>query len=226
LSASRLIVSLTLPLEQRLMNRLFSLGAAETRSCRAPARATLRVAAVALLAGLSLLGAQVALASTTATQNVTFSVAQAVAITASTGPSSLGAIDPSSGGGTASGTGTLTLASNDTSGFQLQVNTSGSSVTEAGCGSPIKTANTNIVSVAGTSVSGGSGSQTGTPNSSTALNGTTQVPLYGTGSGVPNRIGSGMSVTLTYTVNPGYTTPANTSGCTYTVPVTTTIVAQ
>jgi hypothetical protein len=179
-----------------------------------------------MLVALSLLGAQVALAANTATQNVTFSVAKAVAITASTGPSSLGAVDPSSGGGTANGTGSLTLASNDTSGFQLQVNTTGSSVTEAGCGSPSQTANTSIVSIAASSVSGGSGSQTGTPNSSSALNSTTQVPLYGTGAGLPNRIGSGMSVTLTYTVNPGFGTPVNTSGCTYTVPVTTTIVAQ
>ena len=205
------------------MNRLALLGEAETRSGRAPARATVRVAVVALLAALSLFGAQVALAGTTATQNVTFSVAQAVAITASTGPSALGAIDPSSGGGTATGTGSLTLASNDTSGFQLQVNTTGTSVTEAGCGSPTKTANTNIVSVAASTVTGGSGSQAGSPNSSSALNSTTQVPLYST---VPNRTGAGMSVTVTYTVNPGYTTPVNTSGCTYTVPVTTTIVAQ
>jgi hypothetical protein len=182
-----------------------------------------RVAAAALLAGASLLGAQVALASSTATQNVAFSVAQAVSITASTGPSALGVIDPSSGGGTANGTGTLTLASNDSSGFQLQVNTSGASVTEAGCGSPTQTANTNIVNVAGSAVTGGSGSQAGSPNSAAALNGTTQVPLYST---MPNRTGSGMSVTLTYTVNPGFTTPFNTSGCTYTVPVTTTIVAQ
>ena len=208
------------------MHRFLSRCHSQTRGQRAPARAALRLGTVALVAALSLLGAQVALAGNTATQNVTFSVAQAVAITASTGPSSLGAIDPSSGGGTANGTGTLTLASNDTSGFQLQVNTTGATVTEAGCGSPTKAANTNIVSVATSSVSGGTGSQAGTPNSASALNSTTQVPLYGTGSGLPNRTGSGMSVTLTYTVNPGYTTPVNTSGCTYTVPVTITIVAQ
>src|SRR5919201_5483218 len=67
----------------------------------------------------TLLGAQVSLAATSATQNVTFTVAKAVAI-ASTGDRPIAtAIDPSSGTPTGTTTSGLTVSSNDAAGFQI-----------------------------------------------------------------------------------------------------------
>lgn len=178
------------------------------------------IAGIAL--ATTLLGAQTALAATSATQNVTFTVAKAVAIV-STGTATVSSsIDPSSGTPTGSASSGLTVSSNDASGFQITANTSASSVTEAGCGSPVRTANVNIVSISAATPTGQSGgSSAGTAASAFALS-TTATNLYST---APTYYGGSMSVTTNYTVTPGYATPANTSGCSYTVPVVMTISA-
>jgi hypothetical protein len=169
-----------------------------------------------------LTGANAALASTTATQNVTFSVAKALAIS-SAGDVSIGtAIDPSSGTPTGTANGTLNVKSNDHAGFQIQASTPSATVSEAGsgCTTP-NSANTNIMSVAAGSASGGTGGG-GTPASSFALS-QTATNLY---SSVPTMTGSSITVGTTYTVTPGWTTPANQGSCTYTIPVSVVIVAQ
>ena len=170
----------------------------------------------------SLLGAQVSLAATTATQNVTFTVAKAVGI-ASTGDKTIStAIDPSSGTPTGTTTGGLTVSSNDASGFQITAKTNASTVTEAGGCTPVETANVNIMTVSAGTPSGQSGgSSAGTAASAFALS-TTATNLY---SSAPTYVGGSMSVTTSYTVTPGYGTAANTSGCTYTIPVVMTISA-
>ena len=169
----------------------------------------------------TLLGAQVSLAATSATQNVTFTVAKAVAI-ASTGDKTISpAIDPSSGAPTGTTTGGLTVSSNDKSGFQITANTSAATVTESGSCTPAESANVNIMTISASTPTGGSGGSAGTAAAAFAL-GTTATNLYST---APTTIGGSMSVTTSYTVTPGYTTPANTSGCTYTIPVVMTISA-
>jgi hypothetical protein len=175
-----------------------------------------------LLLGASLLGTQVSLAATSATQNVTFTVAKAVAI-ASTGDRTIAtAIDPSSGTPTGTTTSGLTVSSNDASGFQITAKTNASTVTEAGTCTPAESANVNIMTISASSPSGQSGgTSAGTPASAFALS-TTATNLY---SSAPNYIGSNMSATTSYTVTPGYSTPANTSGCTYTIPVVMSISA-
>ena len=76
----------------------------------------------------TLLGAQVSLAATSATQNVTFTVAKAVAIT-STGAATIStAIDPSGGTPTGTTTSGLTVSSNDTAGFQITAKTNAATV--------------------------------------------------------------------------------------------------
>ena len=170
----------------------------------------------------SLIGASAASAATTATQNVTFTVAKAVALTSggnvTTTPSS---IDPSSGTPTGSATGSLTVSSNDASGFQLATKTSASTVTESGCASPTANANVNVMTVATGAASGGTGGA-GTAASAVTLS-TTNQNLY---SSVPTMIGSSIAVATNYVITPGYATPANSSGCSYVIPVTYTITAQ
>src|SRR6266849_9419908 len=169
----------------------------------------------------TLLGAQVSLAATSATQNVTFTVAKAVAI-ASTGDKTIStAIDPSSGTPTGTTTSGLTVSSNDTSGFQITAKTNTATVTESGTCTPAGSANVNIMSTSASTPSGGSGGSAGTAASAFAL-GTTATNLYST---APTTTGSSLSVTTSYTVTPGYTTPANTSGCSYTIPVVMSISA-
>jgi len=170
----------------------------------------------------TLLGAQVSLAATSATQNVTFTVAKAVAIT-STGAATIStAIDPSGGTPTGTTTSGLTVSSNDTAGFQITAKTNAATVTEAGTCTPAQSANVNIMSVSASTPTGqGAGSSGGTAASAFALS-TTATNLY---SAAPNYTGGTMSVTTNYTVAPGYTTPPNTSGCTYTVPVVMAITA-
>ena len=175
-----------------------------------------------LLGLLALGGTNIAFAATTATQNVTFSVAKVVAITASS-VSGLGtAIDPSSGSPTGTGTGTLTVSSNDKTGFQVTAGTPAATVNEAGtgCTTP-NTANVNIATVAGAAATGGTGSG-GTAASASTLS-TTVANLYST---APTMIGSAITAGTTYVITPGYGTPANQGSCTYTIPVTMTVIAQ
>jgi hypothetical protein len=155
-------------------------------------------------------------------QNVTFTVAKAVAIT-STGAATIStAIDPSGGTPTGTTTSGLTVSSNDTAGFQITAKTNAATVTEAGTCTPAQSANVNIMSVSASTPTGqGAGSSAGTAASAFALS-TTATNLY---SAAPNYTGGTMSVTTNYTVAPGYTTPPNTSGCTYTVPVVMAITA-
>src|SRR5207245_7864850 len=168
-----------------------------------------------LLAGTSLVamlfGAQASLASPTATQNVTFTVSKAVAIVSTGNQTIASAIDPSSGTPMGSATGGLTVSANDASGFQITAKTNASTVTEAGTCTPAQSANVNIMTAsAGTPTGQSSGTSAGTAASAFALS-TTATNLY---SSAPNYVGSSMAVTSSYTVTPGYTTPANTSGCT------------
>src|SRR5437660_11969814 len=168
----------------------------------------------------TLLGAQVSLAATSATQNVTFTVAKAVAIT-STGAATIStAIDPSSGTPTGTTTSGLTVSSNDTAGFQITAKTNASTVTEAGTCTPAESANVNIMTIsAGTPTGQSGGSSAGTAASAFALS-TTATNLYST---APTYYGGSMAVTTNYIVTPGYATLANTSGCTYTIPVVVTV---
>jgi hypothetical protein len=178
------------------------------------------IAGVVLAA--TLLGAQVSLASTSATQNVTFTVAKSVAIV-STGDKTIStAIDPSSGTPTGTTTSGLTVSSNDASGFNISAKTNAATVTEAGTCTPAQSASVGIMAIsAGTPTGQSGGTSAGTAASAFALS-TTTANLY---SAAPNYTGGSMSVTTSYTVTPGWTTPANTSGCTYTIPVVLTVSA-
>src|SRR5690349_452579 len=110
------------------------------------------VAGIALAA--TLVGAQVSLAATSATQSVTFTVAKAVAIT-STGDKTIStAIDPSSGTPTGTTTSGLTVSSNDASGFQVTAKTSAATVTEAGTCTPAQSANVNIMAISASTPTG------------------------------------------------------------------------
>jgi len=179
-----------------------------------------------LLAGTSLVallfGVQASLASPTATQNVTFTVSKAVAIVSTGNQTIASAIDPSSGTPTGSATGGLTVSSNDASGFQITAKTNASTVTEAGTCTPAESANVNIMTIsAGTPTGQSGGSSAGTAASAFALS-TTATNLYST---APTYYGGSMAVTTNYIVTPGYATLANTSGCTYTIPVVVTVSA-
>jgi hypothetical protein len=178
------------------------------------------IAGTVLAAGL--FGAQVSLAATSATQNVTFTVAKAVGIVSNGNQTIATAIDPSSGTPSGSATGSLAVSSNDAGGFQITAKTNAATVTEAGTCTPAQSANVDIMTIsAGTPTGQSGGSSAGTAASAFALS-TTATNLYLT---APTYYGSSMSVTTNYTVTPGYTTSANTSGCTYTIPVVMTISA-
>lgn len=174
------------------------------------------------LAGIGLLaGANAAFAATSATQNVSFSVAKAVAIT-SGGDVTIGSITPPS---TGSGSGTVTVSSNDSSGFQLNASTSGATVTESGGSCTPNAGNTFSVSnmtIGAGSASGGVSGSGGTAKAAFAMP-TTATDLYSTD---PTMMGQSISVSLSYVASPGYSTPANSTNCSYTVPVTLAVVAK
>jgi hypothetical protein len=169
---------------------------------------------------LTLLGTQASLAATSATQAVTFTVAKAVSISSGGDKTISTAIDPSSGTPTGTTTGTLTIQSNDAGGFQIAANTGASTVTESGSCTPSESANVNIMSISASTPTGGTGSA-GTAAAAFALS-TTATNLYST---APQAVGSSMAVTTSYTVSPGWSTPANTSGCNYKITVNLAISA-
>jgi len=178
---------------------------------------------VAAAAVLAFIGADAAFAATSVVQNVTFSVAKSVAITSGGTPATISAINPASGSGTGQTTGTVSVSSNDRSGYQLTASTPSSTVTESGAGcSGTNQADAADLTVGTSAESGGSGGTAGTPGSAVTLS-TSSQNLY---SAVPTNTGSAMSSTLTYTASPGYTTPANSTNCGYTIPVTIAVVAQ
>ncbi len=172
------------------------------------------------------LGINVAFAATSGSQSVTFSVLTAVSITTGANQTIATPIDPSSGTPTGTATGSLTLNSNDLLGFQLTAQAGANTITEAGasCVGTHSFANDtdHVLTVAASAVTGGVGTG-GTPASAVTVNSTTAQNLFTV---VPLKTGSSLADTTTYTVTPGFAVPANSALCTYTIPVTYTIVAQ
>ena len=182
------------------------------------------VAPLGALVGV-MLGANAAYAATSASQNVSFAVVKSVAIVSTGQPAAIGPIDPSSATPTGQTTGAFTISSTDLSGFQLTAVTPAATVAESGTScTPATgaTATVGVLSVGISTVTGSLVGTAGTPAAPVALS-TTAQNLYAT---VPTRIGAALSATATYTATPGYSTPANSTGCSYTIPVTVAIVSQ
>lgn len=171
------------------------------------------------------LGINVVFAATSGSQSVTFSDLTAVSITTGANQTIATPIDPSSGTPTGTATGSLTLNSNDLLGFQLTAQTGSNTITEAGTGCvghSFANDTDHALTVAASTVTGGVGT-VGTPASAVTVNSTTAQNLFTV---APLKIGNSMGDTITYTVTPGFAVPANSASCTYTIPVTYTIVAQ
>ena len=172
-----------------------------------------------------MLGANAAFAATGPAPNVSFAVLTTVGIASTGQPAAIAPIDPGSATPTRSTTGGFTLSSTDLSGFQLTAVTPAATVAESGTScTPAAgaTAAVGVLSVGISAVGGSIVGTAGTPATPITLS-TTAQNLY---TAVPTRIGTSLTATATYTVTPGYTTPANSTGCGYTIPVTVATVAK
>lgn len=170
------------------------------------------------LALVGLLGAALAVAAaTTATQTITFTVPAVVSLT-SNGDVAFGSVS-----GSPTKTGSFAISSNDAKGFQLAVSTSAATYAEAGASPCVPTNSVSVssIQVAGAAVTGQTSGTGGTAVAAFALS-TTNTNLFST---APTAQGTAITETVTYTVNAN-SIPANSTGCSYSVPTSWIIGAQ
>jgi len=163
------------------------------------------------------LAAGAALAATSATQNVTFTVPATVSLT-SNGDVAFGTIS-----GPTTKTGSFAISSNDANGFQMAVSTSAATYLESGstgC-TPTHSVSASSISVTGSAVTGQTTGTDGTPTAQFALS-TTATNIF---SAFPTAQGTAITETVTYSVN-GSTIPANSGTCSYSIPTSWIIGAQ
>jgi hypothetical protein len=174
------------------------------------------------LAAALLIGGVSAYASNNASWAVTFSVATATSLVNSTANPSMGPVIP--GQTTAVPSDTVTITSNDPSGVQLTAASVASNpesgntpcVPQAG-----RTVPGSAISVTSSATTGGTGGTAGTPAAGFALSAAGQ-NLF---SAVPTNTGSLTEVVGISLVAPSATVP-NSNGCSYTIPVNYTLIAQ
>ena len=175
-----------------------------------------------LLGAVLLLGVVTAQASNNATWNVSYSVATTTSLVNNTANASFGVVVP----GTLSTAihDDLTISSNDPSGVQLVVASVGPTV-ESGASPCVpqatRTASGSSIQITPTATTGGTGGVAGTPMTPFFLSTATQ-NLF---SANPTATGT-LDENLTAAIDAPTTIQPNSNGCSYTLPLNYTLIAQ
>jgi hypothetical protein len=182
-----------------------------------------RAVVFAGLAVALLVGAVGASALNTALWHVSFSVASTTSLVNNTADFSFGVIVP--GNSSAQTPDSLTITSNDPSGVQLTASTQ-TGVVESGASPCVPQANRNLgtqtpVFVSPSATTGGTSGVAGTPAGQVNLTSAAQ-NLF---TAVPTNTGT-LTEVVQASVLPDLTTPPNSNGCSYTLPILYTLIAQ